>query len=407
EALELTRALHQAGADAAVILIELAEFCHFVTRAKIAPGATEDPTVSEIERERGREFADKLTLGVLTRAWQILLKGMEDVKDSPRPLASAEMALIRLAYASDLPTPEEALRKLAETTDYAPRHAPPLPPAGGSPRRRARLSRQGRPPRRRGSRGSRTSSLWRGRSATSSSSRLSNATCGWIGSSRAASPFRWSKGLRPASRKRWRNACRNGPASAGWWRARRARRRRHCVRPNPPAKPNGRRALRRIRWCAKCSNASKARASSRCARRKPPPRRPRRPQSRTRTSATPIPSRSTTIFERGEAAMDIMGMMKKAQEVQAKLQEAQEELGRVEVEGTSGGGMVRIAMTAKGELKGVQIDPSLMTPSDKEMLEDLIMAAFADAKGKADRAAAEKMQSLTAGLTLPPGMKLP
>ena len=105
--------------------------------------------------------------------------------------------------------------------------------------------------------------------------------------------------------------------------------------------------------------------------------------------------------------MDIMDMMKKAQEVQAKLQEAQEELGRIEVEGRSGGGMVRVVMTAKGELKGVDIDPSLLTPSDKEMLEDLIMAAFADAKGKAERAAAEKMQSLAAGLPLPPGMKLP
>ena len=64
-------------------------------------------------------------------------------------------------------------------------------------------------------------------------------------------------------------------------------------------------------------------------------------------------------------------------------------------------------MTAKGELKAVRIDPSLMTPSDKEMLEDLIIAAFADAKAKADRAATEKMQALTAGLPLPPGMKLP
>jgi len=105
--------------------------------------------------------------------------------------------------------------------------------------------------------------------------------------------------------------------------------------------------------------------------------------------------------------MDIMGMMKKAQAVQAKLQEAQEELGRVEVEGMSGGGMVRIVMTAKGEIKEVGIDPSLLVPSDKEVLEDLIMAAFADAKGKADRAAAEKMQALTAGLPLPPGMKMP
>ena len=105
--------------------------------------------------------------------------------------------------------------------------------------------------------------------------------------------------------------------------------------------------------------------------------------------------------------MDIMGMMKKAQAMQAKLQEAQDELGRLEVEGASGGRMVAVTLNAKGELRGVRIDPSLLTPSDKEMLEDLIMAAFADAKNKADRVAAEKMQSLTAGLPLPPGMKLP
>jgi DNA polymerase III subunit gamma/tau len=141
DALEIVRALHQAGADPADILIELAEFCHFVTRAKIALAATAEPAVSEIERERAQEFADKLTIGVLTRAWQILLKGVEDVRDSPRPLASAEMALIRLAYASDLPTPEEALRKLTQATD-APRHAPRLPSGGGGagPRASMRLA---------------------------------------------------------------------------------------------------------------------------------------------------------------------------------------------------------------------------------------------------------------------------
>jgi DNA polymerase III subunit gamma/tau len=142
-ALEIVRALHQAGADPADILIELAEFCHFVTRAKIAPAATEDPAVSEIERERAQEFADKLSLGVLARTWQILLKGVEDVKDSPRPLASAEMALIRLAYASDLPSPEETIRKLNQATD-SPRHAPPLPSGGpsggGGPRASMRLA---------------------------------------------------------------------------------------------------------------------------------------------------------------------------------------------------------------------------------------------------------------------------
>jgi nucleoid-associated protein EbfC len=125
-----------------------------------------------------------------------------------------------------------------------------------------------------------------------------------------------------------------------------------------------------------------------------------------------IPIRTPTtnpddLNTRGEPAMDIMGMMKKAQAMQAKLQEAQDELGRVEVEGASGGGMVAVTMSAKGELRAVRIDPSLMTPADKEMLEDLILAAFADAKVKADRAAQDKMQSLTEGLPLPPGMKLP
>jgi DNA-binding YbaB/EbfC family protein len=105
--------------------------------------------------------------------------------------------------------------------------------------------------------------------------------------------------------------------------------------------------------------------------------------------------------------VDIMGMMKKAQAMQAKLADAQDELSRLEVEGQSGGGLVKIALTGKGEMKSIQLDPSLLVPADKEMTEDLILAAFADAKGKADRAAAEKMQELTAGLPLPPGMKLP
>ena len=105
--------------------------------------------------------------------------------------------------------------------------------------------------------------------------------------------------------------------------------------------------------------------------------------------------------------MDILGMMKKAQAMQAKLQEAQDELGQMEVSGASGGGMVCVTMTGKGDLKRLAIDPSLLTPSDKEMVEDLIVAAFADAKAKAERAATEKMQELTAGLPLPAGMKLP
>jgi DNA polymerase-3 subunit gamma/tau len=123
-ALALTAKLHLAGADPAELLIELAEFCHLVTRLKLAPNGVDDAAISESERRRGAEMSEKLSIGQLTRAWQILLKGVEDVKDSPRPLASAEMALIRLAFAADLPTPEDALRRLAEAGEASPRIAP-------------------------------------------------------------------------------------------------------------------------------------------------------------------------------------------------------------------------------------------------------------------------------------------
>jgi len=134
EALELVAKLHRAGADPAELLIELAEFCHFVTRLKIAPAALEDPAISEQERRRGAELAQGLGLGPLTRAWQVLLKGVEDIKDSPRPLASAEMAVIRLAYASELPSPEDALRRLAGNPEPARAPMASPSPSGGAPR---------------------------------------------------------------------------------------------------------------------------------------------------------------------------------------------------------------------------------------------------------------------------------
>jgi DNA-binding YbaB/EbfC family protein len=105
--------------------------------------------------------------------------------------------------------------------------------------------------------------------------------------------------------------------------------------------------------------------------------------------------------------MDILGIMKKAQAMQEKLAETQQELARVEIEGQSGGGMVKVTLTGKGDMKAIKLDPSLMKPEEAEMAEDLIIAAFADAKAKVERAAAEKMQEVTAGLPLPPGLKLP
>jgi nucleoid-associated protein EbfC len=103
---------------------------------------------------------------------------------------------------------------------------------------------------------------------------------------------------------------------------------------------------------------------------------------------------------------DIMGMMKKVQEMQSKMAALQEELETIEVEGASGAGMVKVVMTAKGAVKGVTIDETLLQPGEKDILEDLLVAAVNDARTKAERTAQDKMSSITAGLPIPPGMKL-
>jgi len=100
-------------------------------------------------------------------------------------------------------------------------------------------------------------------------------------------------------------------------------------------------------------------------------------------------------------------IMKMAQEVQAEMEKAQANLDAMEVEGVSGGGLVKIRASAKGRIIGVSIDDSLLVPAEKAMLEDLIAAALNDAKAKADAAAAPELQKMTSGIPLPPGFKLP
>ncbi len=104
---------------------------------------------------------------------------------------------------------------------------------------------------------------------------------------------------------------------------------------------------------------------------------------------------------------DILGMMSKAKELQSKMQDMQAEVANIEVEGSSGAGLVKVVMTAKGDLRKLSIDPSLLKPEDVEILEDLIVAAHKDAKDKAEALAAEKTKALTAGLPIPPGFKMP
>jgi DNA-binding YbaB/EbfC family protein len=104
---------------------------------------------------------------------------------------------------------------------------------------------------------------------------------------------------------------------------------------------------------------------------------------------------------------DFDSIMQMAQNAQAELQKAQDNLDKIEVEGASGGGLVKIRATAKGRILGVDLDESLLSPSEKSMAEDLIAAAINDARGKADAAAAVEMEKMQSTLSLPPGFKLP
>jgi DNA polymerase III subunit gamma/tau len=150
-ALTELRAQYDTGADPAVVLTDLADFTHFVTRVKIVPAVADDRSLIEIERARGRACAEKLSMRVLSRTWQMLLKGIAEVDAAGRPLAAAEMVLVRIAHAADLPTPDEVIRSLdgngsgsrtrvpagspAATAAAAPRfEAPRIETSRGAPR---------------------------------------------------------------------------------------------------------------------------------------------------------------------------------------------------------------------------------------------------------------------------------
>jgi nucleoid-associated protein EbfC len=103
---------------------------------------------------------------------------------------------------------------------------------------------------------------------------------------------------------------------------------------------------------------------------------------------------------------DLMGMMKQAQQLQARMQQLQEQLAAMEIEGQSGAGLVKVTLNGKGEMRRLKIDPSLMKPDETEILEDLVVAACHDAKSKVEAAAQAKVQEMAGGLALPPGVKL-
>jgi DNA polymerase-3 subunit gamma/tau len=114
------RAQYDVGADPVVVLSDLAEFVNFVTRVKVVPATADNVAFGETERVRAREFAAKLSMRVLSRMWQMLLKGIAEVQTATRPAAAAEMVLVRIAYVADLPTPDEAIRMLDQNGGSSP-----------------------------------------------------------------------------------------------------------------------------------------------------------------------------------------------------------------------------------------------------------------------------------------------
>ena len=129
EALELLSAQYALGGDPAVMLQDMLDLTHWLTRVKLSPDAANDPGVSQIERERGKEIAAKLAMPQLTRAWQMLLKGLEETRIAPSPIQAAEMILIRLAYAAEMPPPGDLIKKLRQ--DMANAASGPGPQGGG------------------------------------------------------------------------------------------------------------------------------------------------------------------------------------------------------------------------------------------------------------------------------------
>ncbi len=129
------RAQYDAGADPTVVLTDLAEFTHLVTRLKLVPDAVKDNSLAQAERVRGGDFAQRLSIRILARTWQMLLKGLGEVKQADRPIMAAEMVLVRLAHAADLPTPDEALRMLRDGSGSVGSGqgmpSAPRPPSGG------------------------------------------------------------------------------------------------------------------------------------------------------------------------------------------------------------------------------------------------------------------------------------
>src|SRR5438876_882436 len=297
------RAQYDVGADPVVVLSDIAEFVNFITRVKFVPATADNVAFGETERVRAREFAAKLSMRVLSRMWQMLLKGITEVQTATRPAAAAEMVLVRIAYVADMPTPDEAIRMIEQNGGASPAMATASPRNAPAPTMSA----------------SPVSAL------QSQPSRTGGATRGGVEAS---------------------------------------------------ARPQ------MIVPAAETLTAPALRITS-------------FPQ------LVALAAEKRDLLTKGALEADVRLVRIEDGRLELALEE---EIGNVEVEGIAGGGVVAVRMSAKMEVKAVKIDASLMRAEEREILEELLVTAHNDARRKAEAAMAEKMQALTGGLGLPPGL---
>ena len=373
---------------------------------------------------------------VLSRMWQMLLKGITEVQAATRPAAAAEMVLVRIAYVADLPTPDEAIRMLDQNgggvagglsqrgaarprgasfdavRPRCPSVAVPARPRSPRVRRRSvRAPANGRAVARRRNPRPRCASP-----AFRNSSRIAGEKRDILTKAALEADMRLVRiedGRLEVALER--NAARGLVNELSRKLEQWTGRRWTVIVSNEAGQPT----LRSQNEQAKNERERAAEADPRVQ--EVLARFPGAKVVEVRRLAAEPPESDVTGEDPAESSdndddlselpkdarmADFLGMMKQAAQLQSKMQAMQEELGNVEVEGISGGGLVAVRMTAKMEVKGVKIDPSLMKADEREVLEDLLVTAHNDARRKAELAMQEKMQALTGGLGLPPGLGL-
>jgi DNA polymerase-3 subunit gamma/tau len=355
------------GVEPAAVLRGLLEVTHGVTRAKA--GGRDDPALSVEEREAFAEWASRLGYATLHRLWQLLLRGHAEVATAPNPREAGEMALLRVLHAGQLPDPGELARRL-QAGEPMPAGNPPVA-AAPTPTSPAAPSLPDSP-------------------------HALHEMLLTKGAHRLAACWEAARVIRFAPPELMLAPGRGIGATF-------ARELSDCLNPRF-GEPGPRWTVQVSDGIAAPSMLDRARIGAGSAGRHPV-------GADGAGGARPFSRRHADRRPQEQSPMDMNELMKAAQEaaqnIQNQMADAQAGLDKIEVEGAAGGGLVRVKATAKGRILSVSLDDSLLQPSEKQMLEDLIAAAFNDARAKADAAGNAEMSRMTAGLPLPPGFKLP